>query len=132
MRGVQLQPLIQDGVEAIVGVKRDSAYGHLIMFGLGGVHVELLKDVAFRIAPVTDQDTIEMVRSVRGYPVLEGYRGAPRADTPVLEETVQRISALIVDFPDIFEMDLNPIKVRPEGCGCITVDARILLGGVKR
>lgn len=132
MRGVNIQHLVDQGVEAIIGVKRDAAYGHLIMFGLGGVNVELLKDVSFRIAPITSQDTIEMVRSVRGYPVLEGYRGAPLADTPVLEEFIQRVSTLVCDFPQIAEMDLNPVKVLPKGEGCIAVDARILLGAVTR
>lgn len=131
MRGVTVQHLVQRGVEAIIGVKRDPAYGHLVMFGLGGVHVELLKDVSFRIAPVSTQDTIDMMRSVRGYPVLEGYRGAPRADTQVLEQFIQRVSSLVSEFPEISEMDLNPVKVLPEGEGCVAVDARILLGSVR-
>jgi len=132
MRGVHIQKLVQHGVEAIIGVNHDAEFGHLIMFGLGGVNVELLKDVCFRIAPVTTQDTLEMVRSVRGYPILEGYRGAPHSDTPKLEETIQRISTLVSDFPEISEMDLNPVKVLSEGEGCVAVDARILLGPVIR
>lgn len=127
MEGVVIQPMVTQGVEAIVGVSRDPGFGPLIMFGLGGVYVEVLKDVAFRIHPLTDQDAKNVVREVRGYPLLEGYRGAPPGDTPAIEETLLRVSRLVGDHPEIAEMDLNPIKVLEPGKGCIAVDARIAL-----
>jgi acyl-CoA synthetase (NDP forming) len=97
------------------------------MFGLGGTLVELLKDVSFRLHPLTDADAREMVRSIKGYPLLEGWRGAPPGDVAALEDVLLRISCLVEDLPEIAEMDLNPIKVLPPGEGCLTVDARILL-----
>ncbi len=127
MRGVLVQSLVDDGVEAIVGVNRDEAYGHLVMFGLGGTHVELLRDVRFRSLPLTDVEARELVRAIRSYPMLTGYRGAPVADVAALEELLSRISQLATEFPLIAEMDLNPVKVLASGKGCVAVDARILL-----
>jgi acyl-CoA synthetase (NDP forming) len=120
-----VQRMVQDGIEAIVGVTHDASFGPLVMFGLGGVQVELLRDVAFRIHPVTDRDAHEMVRAIRGFRLLEGYRGAPPGDIAALEHMVLRVSQIIDDHPDIVEMDLNPIKVLPPGHGCVVVDARI-------
>jgi acetyl coenzyme A synthetase (ADP forming)-like protein len=129
MSGVSVQQLIKGGVEAIVGMTRDPGFGPLIMFGLGGVFVEVLKDVAFRIHPLTDQDAAGLVREVRGYPLLEGYRGQPPGDTGALEDVLLRVSRMVGDLPEIEEMDLNPLKVLAPGKGCIAVDARI---GVRR
>ena len=129
MHGVSVQQLIRGGVEAIVGMSRDPGFGPLIMFGLGGVYVEVLRDVAFRIHPFTDRDAAELVREVRGYPLLEGYRGQPPGDTKALEEVLLRVSRLAGDLPEVHEMDLNPLKVLAPGKGCIAVDARI---GVRR
>ncbi len=125
MAGVAVQAMVREGVEAIVGVTQDPSFGPLVMFGLGGVHVELLKDVAFRIHPLTDHDAREMVREVHGYPLLEGYRGAPPGDVAALEQVLLRVSQLIGDHPEITEMDLNPIKVLRPGHGCVVVDARV-------
>lgn len=127
MEGVIVQEMVQGGVEAIIGVTQDKVFGPLMMFGLGGTLVELLKDVTFRIHPLKDVDAREMVRSIKGYPLLEGWRGAPRADVEALEETLLRVSALITDVPEIAEMDLNPVKVLGPGEGCRAVDVRILL-----
>jgi acetyl coenzyme A synthetase (ADP forming)-like protein len=127
MDGVLIQEMAPLGIEAIVGVTHDPLFGPLIMFGLGGTLVELLKDVSFRIHPLKDIDAREMVRSIKGYPLLEGWRGAPAGDVAALEDVLLRISCLVEDLPEIAEMDLNPIKVLPPGEGCITVDARILL-----
>jgi acetyltransferase len=93
------------------------------------VYVEVLRDVAFRIHPFTDRDAAELVREVRGYPLLEGYRGQPPGDTKALEEVLLRVSRLAGDLPEVHEMDLNPLKVLAPGKGCIAVDARI---GVRR
>jgi acyl-CoA synthetase (NDP forming) len=101
------------------------------MFGLGGIQVELIKDVAFRIHPLTDLDAREMVRAVKGYPLLTGYRGSPPADVPALEQLLLRVSALVEDVPELAEMDLNPVKVLSPGEGCCVVDARILLRPVE-
>jgi acyl-CoA synthetase (NDP forming) len=95
------------------------------MFGLGGVQVELLKDVVFRVTPLTDLDAQQMVRGVRGARLLEGYRGAPPGDAPALEEVLLRLSQLAGDHPAIVEMDLNPLRVMEPGKGCIALDARI-------
>ena len=125
MRSVIVQPMVRDGVEAIVGVTQDPAFGPIIMFGLGGIYVELLKDVVFRMHPLTDRDAHEMVREVRGYKLLEGYRGAPPGDVAALEQALLRVSQLFEDHPEIVEMDLNPLKVMPPGHGCVAVDARV-------
>ena len=124
MSGVTVQAMMREGVEIIIGMTRDPSFGPLIMFGLGGVTVELLKDVAFRVHPLTDRDARELVRSVRGFPLLEGYRGEPPGDIAAIEETLLRFSQLLGDHAGIVEMDLNPVKVLPPGRGCVVVDAR--------
>ena len=129
MEGVLIQPMIREGLEAIVGMTQDPSFGPLIMFGLGGVQVELLKDVAFRIHPLTDRDARELVRSVRGFPLLGGWRGSPPGDVAAVEEVLLRISQLAGDFPEVSEMDLNPLRVLPPGRGCLVVDARIAVRG---
>jgi acetyltransferase len=100
--------------------------GPIVMFGLGGVYVELLKDVSFRLLPLTDVDAREMIQSLKGYPLLTGYRGAPPADLPALQDLLLRLSALVEDIPEIVEMDLNPIKVGSADRGCVVVDSRVL------
>ncbi|MGH7742515.1 MAG: acetate--CoA ligase family protein, partial [Candidatus Eiseniibacteriota bacterium] len=125
MSGVTVQAMVQEGVETIVGMTLDGAFGPLLMFGLGGVNVELLKDVAFRVQPLTDRDAREMIRSVRGFPLLEGYRGAPACDVAAIEATLLRLSQMLGEQDGIAEMDLNPIKVLAPGRGCVVVDARV-------
>lgn len=125
MEGVVVQPMLSDGVEVMVGMTRDPLFGHLIAFGLGGIHVEILGDVQFRIAPLTDRDATEMIRGIKGYRLLTGYRGQPPADLEALEETLLRVSRLVEEIPEISELDLNPIFALSEGQGCRIVDARI-------
>jgi acetyl coenzyme A synthetase (ADP forming)-like protein len=125
MEGVLVQPMVAGGVEVMVGVTADPLFGPLIAFGLGGVHVEVLGDVSFRVTPLTDRDAGEMVRSIRGYRLLEGYRGHPPADVKALEEVLLRVSFLVEQIPEITEIDLNPIFALPPGEGCQIVDARI-------
>ena len=125
MDGVTLQPMVSEGVESIVGMTNDPSFGPVLMFGLGGVYVELLRDVTFRVTPVTDRDVTDMVRSVRGSRLLQGWRGAPAADIPALEQAILRLSQLVNEVPEIAELDLNPIKVLPAGRGCMAVDARV-------
>jgi acetate---CoA ligase (ADP-forming) len=127
MEGVTVQEMVPEGVEVIVGLTQDPSFGPLIMFGLGGIQVELVKDVAFRIHPLTDVDARDMVRSIKGYPILNGWRGSPPADTEALEQLLLRVSAMVEDIPEVAEMDLNPVKVLPPGQGCCVVDARIIL-----
>jgi acyl-CoA synthetase (NDP forming) len=95
------------------------------MFGLGGVYVELLRDVTFNVAPVTDKDVREMLTSVRGAKLLEGWRGAPAVDRAALEDAILRLSQLVGAVPELAELDLNPLKVLPGARGCVVVDARI-------
>jgi acetyl coenzyme A synthetase (ADP forming)-like protein len=125
MEGVLVQPMVHGGVEVMVGVTTDSLFGPLIAFGLGGIHVEILGDVRFRITPLSDRDAHEMVHEIRGYRLLEGYRGHPPADVKALEEVLLRISLLVDEVPEITELDLNPIFALAPGQGCQIVDARI-------
>jgi acetate---CoA ligase (ADP-forming) len=125
MQGVLVQSMVKDGAEAIVGVATDPSFGPLVMFGLGGVYVELLQDVTFRVHPLTDRDARQMVHDVRGIKLLEGFRGGPPGDIAALEQLLLRVSQLIEDHPSIAELDLNPIKVLKPGHGCVVVDARI-------
>jgi acetyl coenzyme A synthetase (ADP forming)-like protein len=126
--GALVQPMIAGGVELIVGVAQDPSFGPLITFGLGGIHVEILKDVCFRVTPITDKDAREMVQSIRGYRLLEGYRGHPPADIEAIESLLLRVARLVEEIPEIAELDLNPVIARPPGQGCLIVDARIRLG----
>jgi acyl-CoA synthetase (NDP forming) len=125
MDGVMIQPMISDGVELMIGVTQDPLFGPLIGFGLGGIHVEILKDVCFRVTPITDRDAAEMVRSIKGYRLLEGYRGHPAADITAIEDLLLRIARLVEEVPQIAELDLNPVIALPPGRGCQIVDARI-------
>ncbi|HEX5022353.1 MAG TPA: acetate--CoA ligase family protein, partial [Candidatus Binatia bacterium] len=93
--------------------------------GLGGIHVEILKDVCFRVTPITDRDAAEMVRSIKGYRLLEGYRGHPPADIAAIEDVLLRVARLVEEIPQISELDLNPVIALPPGHGCQIVDARI-------
>lgn len=127
MQGVTVQQMVQGGVETIIGVTHDKSFGPLIIFGLGGTLVEVVKDVQLRIQPLTDVDAREMVRSVRGYQLLQGWRGSAPADIGALEEMLLRVSGMAADIPEIAEMDLNPVRALPPGEGAIVVDARILL-----
>jgi acyl-CoA synthetase (NDP forming) len=123
--GVLIQPMISGGVELMVGVTQDPSFGPLIAFGLGGIHVEILKDVCFRVTPITDRDASEMVRAIRGYRLLEGYRGHPPADIAAIEDLLLRVARLVEEVPEIAELDLNPVIALAPGQGCLIVDARI-------
>ena len=105
-------PAPADGVEVMVGMTNDPLFGPLIAFGLGGIHVEILGDVRFRITPLTDRDAAEMVREIKGYRLLQGYRGHPAADVEAIEDVLLRLSRLVEEIPEISELDLNPDTVR--------------------
>jgi acyl-CoA synthetase (NDP forming) len=117
--------MVREGIETILGMTRDPSFGPLLMFGMGGVQVELIQDVVFRVHPLTDRDAGEMVRGVKGAPRFDGYRGAPAGDRAALEEVLLRVSQLCGDHPEIVEMDLNPLTVLEPGRGCVVIDARV-------
>jgi acyl-CoA synthetase (NDP forming) len=122
---VLVQPMIEGGVEVMAGMTQDPVLGPLLAFGLGGIFVEALDDVAFRITPLTASDARETVRSLRGRRLLEGFRGKPPADLPALEDLLLRLSALVEAVPELDEIDLNPVLALPPGRGCRIVDVRV-------
>ena len=111
------------GPELIVGVVNDGSFGPVLACGAGGRTAEVIKDVAVRITPVTDRDAHEMLRSLKTFPLLDGYRGAPRCDVSAIENVVLRVSAMVEEHPEIVELDLNPLIATPEGA--VIVDARV-------
>jgi acyl-CoA synthetase (NDP forming) len=123
--GVSVQKMARQGVEVIIGMTKDAQFGPVIMFGLGGILVEVLKDVAFRIVPMTRRDAKEMIEEIKGYPLLKGYRGQEPADINYLEELIVKVSDFIDKTPEIKEIDLNPIFAYKDGA--IAVDARVIL-----
>ena len=127
IRGVLVQEMVAGGRETIVGLARDPQFGHLLMFGLGGIYVEVLKDVSFRVAPISRAEAEEMVRSIRSFPLLRGVRGQPPADLAALGQALLALGSLAHDFPGLAEADINPLLVLPRGQGAVAVDARITL-----
>lgn len=123
--GVAVQKMAKPGVEVIVGMSKDSTFGPVIMFGLGGIMVEVMKDVSFRIVPLLRRDAREMVREIKGYPLLNGYRGSDPVDTKKLEDIILKVSTFADKHPEVKEMDLNPIYAYKNGA--LAVDARIIL-----
>ncbi len=120
--GVQIQEMVENGVEVIIGVNKDIQFGHVIMFGLGGIFVEILKDVSFRIIPVTDKDAENMINEIKSSKILKGYRNIPACDINSIKDTILKISQLVIDFPEIKEMDINPLIVKEKGV--VAVDVR--------
>lgn len=125
MEGVLVQPMAGSDVEVIVRMVGDPLFGPLVVFGLGGIHVEVIADVGARMTPLTDRAAAAMVREIRGYSLLEGYRGHPPADSPAIHDVLLRVSRLVEEVPDITELDLSPIFVGPPGGGCYIFDSRI-------
>jgi acyl-CoA synthetase (NDP forming) len=117
--------MIADGVETMIGVADDPLFGPLVAFGLGGIHVEVLGDVQFRVAPLTDRDVDELLHGIRGLPLLQGYRGHTPADLDALREILLRVSRLAIEVQEIVELDLNPVIALAPGKGCRIVDARV-------
>jgi len=126
IQGVSVQKMARPGVEVIIGMSKDAQFGPVIMFGLGGILVEILKDVSFRIVPLEKRDAREMIREIKGYPVLEGYRGQEPVDVANLEELILKVSDFIEQHPDVEELDLNPVFAYSDGA--VAVDARVILG----
>jgi len=126
--GISVQPMAAPGVEVIIGMSKDATFGPVLMFGLGGVLVEVLKDVTFRIVPLSQRDAREMIHDIQGFPVLAGYRGAAPADLEALQHILLTLSAFVAQTPEIKEIDLNPIYAYAQGA--LAVDARVLLEAV--
>jgi acyl-CoA synthetase (NDP forming) len=123
VEGFLVQEMVTGGVEMLVGVAQDPLFGPVVACSAGGTAAELLRDISVRIAPITDLDASDMVRSLKTFPLLDGYRGAPKADVRALEEVVLRVSTMVDAHPSIAEMDCNPVMVLPHGA--VIVDARV-------
>ena len=123
--GISVQRQAEPGTEVIIGSTTDPQFGPVMMFGLGGVFVEVLKDVAFRIVPLAERDARQMVRDIKGFAILEGVRGQPAADTDAIERIIMQVSEFIADHPEVEELDLNPVLAYADGA--VAVDARIIL-----
>jgi len=125
IHGISVQKMVRPGTEVIVGISKDPQFGPVIMFGLGGIFVELLKDVSFRVIPVERKDAQEMIKEIKGYPLLQGYRGKEPADISSLVNIILKISRFIEEYPQIKELELNPIFAYRNRA--VAIDARIIL-----
>jgi acyl-CoA synthetase (NDP forming) len=125
IKGIFVEEFAPKGVEVIIGALKDPQFGPALMFGLGGIFVEVLKDVSFRVAPITKFDAKEMIQEIKGYPILTGIRGQEASDISALESILLQVSKLVMDYPAINQLDLNPVFSYPKGAKC--VDARIIL-----
>jgi acetyltransferase len=131
IEGILIEEMARKGVEVILGANRDDRFGPLMMFGLGGTLVEVLKDVSFRLAPMWKISAERMVRQIRSFKVLDGFRGAPPSDIDAIVDTLLRLSAMVCNHPEISECDINPLIVHAKGQGCSVADSRIMLRKVK-
>ena len=127
LRGILFQQMAREGVEVILGSTRDPKFGPICMFGLGGIFVEAMKDVTFRLAPMWETSAENMVQSIKAYRVLQGIRGKPAADIKAAKLSILRLSEMVSNHPEIAELDINPLILYPEGQGCVVADARIVL-----
>ena len=125
IKGISVQEMITDVRETIIGINKDPQFQHMIMFGLGGIYVEILKDVSFRITPISKTDAAEMIEEIKAIKLLKGARGQTPSDIESIKDVLLRISQLVSDFPEIVEMDINPLFVKEEGKGSIAGDVRI-------
>jgi acetyltransferase len=127
LEGVYLERMVKKGREVILGMTRDPQFGPMLMFGLGGIFVEIMNDVSFNLAPITSAEAMSMLMGTRSYRLLEGFRGEAKVDITVIAEALQRISQLVTDFPQIAELDINPFMVGGPGEEAVVADARIQL-----
>jgi len=125
--GVLVEKMATEGKEIIIGMKRDTSFGPLIMFGMGGVFVELFEDVAFRIAPLTLEDAEEMIKSTKAYQLLNGWRGGETYHIRAIQDVIIKISQLAINIPKISEIEINPLRVFPDGRGALALDCRMIL-----
>jgi acetyl coenzyme A synthetase (ADP forming)-like protein len=132
IEGFEVEAMVRGGHEVLVGAQRDPSFGPVVVFGMGGIYVEVLKDVTFRLAPIRTLSAVHMVASVRGAAILNGVRGEPPADLPALYDAIERVSQLVVECGEVAELDLNPLIVKPMGRGVVAVDARVALDPISR
>jgi len=125
VQGVVVQHMHENAVELIAGADRDPVFGPLIMVGIGGTFVEAVRDVAFRVAPLKKRDALDMLASIRAQKILDGFRGAPAVDREAVAAILQRISRLLIDFPEVAELDVNPLLA--DNTGLVAVDVRVSL-----
>ncbi len=125
--GCLVQEMTPEGLEVLVGMNRDPQFGPLVTFALGGIYVEILKDATFRIAPFSRDEAGQMLEEIRAHALLDGVRGRPPADKAAVVDTLLRIGQLVQDFPEILELDINPLMVFEEGQGAIAIDMRLVL-----
>ncbi len=131
IRGVLVQKMAPDGMEVIMGVKRYPGFGHLIMFGLGGIFVELFKDVVFRLAPIGRNNAVRMIKSIHSFPMLDGFRGKPKCDIEIIQKLLVCLSDMVIDNPLISELDINPLIVHEQGKGATVADLRIIIDPIE-
>ena len=130
IRGILIQEMVADGTEVIMGIKQDSMMGHVLLFGLGGIFTEVLRDFSVRVCPINEFDAQEMIREIKGFRILEGFRGKAPADIAALEKTLLNLSSLAMAAKEqITELDINPLIVRPQNKGVMAVDALIVING---
>jgi acetyltransferase len=120
-----LQRMAPDGIETIIGGKRDAEFGPIVLFGLGGIFVEVLKDVSVRVAPVDEVVALEMIGEIKGTSLLKGARGRLEADVESLAKVIAHVSKLLVDHPEVSNVDINPLRVFEKGAGCLALDVKI-------
>jgi len=125
--GVLVQPMVTGGQELILGGRQDANFGPVVLVGLGGIFVEVIEEVALRVAPITAREAAEMIDELRGAPILKGARGHKPSDIAAVSDALLRLSQLMVDFPEIRELDINPLRVFQDNNGCRALDARIML-----
>jgi len=131
LTGIMVQSMVPKGKEMIIGMTRDRQFGPLMMFGLGGIYVNFLRDVSFGLAPLSLEETSQMIEETKASILLKGIRGEPPSDIEALKDVIIRVSQLAIDFPIILEMDINPIIVYEQGKGCISLDVKMTLGDVE-
>ncbi len=125
IEGVLVQEMLPQGREVIVGLIKDPQFGHVVMFGLGGIFVEILKDVSFRVAPINKKEALKMIKEIKGYKILEGTRGISPSDIDAIADIIVKVSELGVKMPEIKELDINPLFAYEKGA--VAVDCRIIL-----
>lgn len=128
IRGILVEEMASGGKEVILGMNRDPQFGPILMFGLGGIYVEAIEDVTFRLAPIRELTAMAMITRTKAHKILEGFRGEPASDIEAIAECLKRLSQFVIDFEEIKELDINPMIVYEKGKGCVIVDARIILG----
>jgi acetyltransferase len=125
--GIMISRQVETGVEIILGIKKDPSFGSVIMCGVGGIFVEIFKDVSFRVAPVSREEALSMIHEIKASKLLQGARGRKMADIDALADTIVKLSNLALSCPQISELDINPLIVLEEGKGCFVADTNIIL-----